>query len=561
VRGAARHALFAGLMTMAKPHLRPKAAAFGLNPHRGASYTDRAVAEWQPMLGSADSDLLFDRDALTARARDLDRNNGVAAGGVRTILDNVIGTGLRLIPKPDWRALGKTEEWANEWAREARAYWDSYYWTTACHAGDTLTGDQLTRQGMRSVISAGEGLALPLWIPKRSDGFATKLQMVDPDRLSPPNGSGLAFALTPGTRGGIEFDQFGAPVAYNIRNSHPADAMLGVSADSFQWTRVPRRMPNGRLRVLHFFDSERSGQSRGKTLFSSILPQFKQIDRYVEAELMRAVVNSMIAGTITTPMQQEQIVELFGNDPVKYAQARNEHRIRIEAGTFVPLFPGDKLEPMIPAGPTTAFPAFVDNIYRIMACGLDIPHILLMKDFSKSSYSSARAAMLEAWRAFNRWRDWLGTMFLDPWYGLFVEELANDGRIEAPDFYANRYAYTRCRWIGPGRGMIDATKETDAAVTRMANNLSTLEEECAEQGRDWREVVDQRAVESEYLKSKGLSPTVATAPAAPMPAVADPNAAPADPYADPNQTEDPNPDTTSGDATNPADAPADAVAA
>jgi capsid protein len=193
---------------------------------------------------------------------------------------------------------------------------------------------------------------------------------------------------------------------------------------------------------------------------------------------------------------------------------RMDGRTKIESGTFVPLFPGDKLEPFLPGRPATAFGSFIDNVFRIIGCALDLPAILLLKDFSQVNYSSARAALLEAWRSFNRQRDWLGTMFLDPWYALWLEEVINDGRVAAPvNYYANRAAYNRCRWIGPARGWVDPVKEIDAVGQRLALRLSTLEDECAEQGRDWREVAQQQALEKAYYDELGLAYPGDAAPA------------------------------------------------
>jgi capsid protein len=67
------------------------------------------------------------------------------------------------------------------------------------------------------------------------------------------------------------------------------------------------------------------------------------------------------------------------------------------------------------------------------------------------------------------------------------------GAVDAPDFYENRYAYSRCRFIFGGKGWVDPVKEAQAAVLRVAGGLSTLEQECAEQGLDYEEVLDQRA--------------------------------------------------------------------
>jgi len=128
-----------------------------------------------------------------------------------------------------------------------------------------------------------------------------------------------------------------------------------------------------------------------------------------------------------------------------------------------------------------------------------------MKDFSKTNYSSARAALLEAWRYFNSIRGWLQVHWCNPVFELWLEEAIDKGLVQAPDFEANRYAYTRSVWIGPGRGWVDPTKEAEAAEMRMANNLSTLERECAEQGLDWEEVLEQRAREKALLEELGLS--------------------------------------------------------
>jgi capsid protein len=64
--------------------------------------------------------------------------------------------------------------------------------------------------------------------------------------------------------------------------------------------------------------------------------------------------------------------------------------------------------------------------------------------------------------------------------------------------------YARAKWIGPGRGWIDPVKEAEAAQIRMASMISTLEAECAEQGLDWNDVAEQRALETARLKQLGL---------------------------------------------------------
>ena len=486
----------------------PRAGAVA---HQAASIDTNDLKGWIPQRGrSADMDLGPELETIVARARDADRNNGVARSGINTIIDNVVGSGLRLSARPNYLALGMSKDWAVAWSQQMESLFHSWWWSTACHAGDTQNGDQLLEQSMRAVLMNGDALALPLWLPNRGDGFATKLQTVEGDRLSNPNGG----ADSQYRRSGITFDGYGRPLGYDFRSAAPGDSFS--MSEMPTWVHVPRKTSFGRLRVIHYFDQERSGQSRGKPILTSVMSHFKQADRYIGAELMAAVVNGMVAATIETPLDQESIIDLFSKDPAAYTKAREEYAVRLEGGTMMPLFPGDKMNAFLPQRPAAQFGAFLENVFRIVAVGLDMPYELLLKDFSKTTYSSARASMLEAWRSFNRRRDRIGTGFMDPIYGLFVEEMVDAGRIEAPGFYENRTAYLRCKWIGPGRGWVDPVKEIDAAERRIKAKISTRENECAEQGNDWRETLEQLAVEEAEIKRLGLSIFNDSPPAQPI---------------------------------------------
>ena len=466
--------------------------------HRAASLSARELASWLPPAGSADSDLIPELGTLVSRSRDLVRNHGVASGAFQTLTDNVVGTGLRLAAQPDYKSLKKDKAWADEWSRHVESLWRSWAETTDCDAAKSLTFAGLTSQVFRSSMLNGEALALPFWLKERR--FSTVLQLVEPDRLSNPDGKPDSKSL----RGGIEIDSYGAAKAYWIRKNHPGDYLLSAGSEK-DWQRIPVETPFGRRRVLHIADLERSGQSRGKPLLTSIMPLFKMLDHYERSELQAAVVNAMIAAFIETPLDSEAIGEMFGGSVDDYIAARNEWKVRLQGGAIIPVFPGDKVSPFTPSRPNSGYGQFVENVLRHIGTGLNIPFELLMKDFSKTNYSSARAALMEAWRFFMGRRQWLATYWARPVYELWLEEAIGKGLIEAPGFYQNRAAWTRSKWIGPGRGWIDPVKEAEASRIRMENGLSTLEEECASQGLDWEEVLEQRAREQAKMKELGLS--------------------------------------------------------
>lgn len=476
--------------------------------YQAASGSHPDLRRWTPYPGSADSDLLPELGSIRTRSRDLARNHGVAAGAQQTISDNVLGCGLWLAPTPDYVALKKTREWASEWRREVKALWRGYAETTMCDAGRSLTLDGLATQIFNGAWLNGDGLAIPLWMPEQFSHAATRLQVIESDRLSNPQ---FMFD-TRNLRGGIEIDAYGAPMAYHIRKTHPGDRYwLGaMNMDVNVWDRIPATTAWGRRRVIHVHDKGRAGQTRGVPALAAVMRQFKVMGDYQNAELKASVVNAMVAMVTESSIGQEGLIELLSGDAdaLKTYQDgltnRNRSAIDFNGGMVLPLMMGEKIGGFTPARPSTAYEPFVTTVFRHIATGLNIPYELLMKDFSKTNYSSARASLLEAWRFFTGRRNWLGLGFYQPAYELFLEEMVNAGKIEAPDFYENKVAWCRARWIGPGRGWVDPLKEAQAAELRMDISVSTLEDECAEQGKDWEEVLEQRAEEEKKLKQLGL---------------------------------------------------------
>jgi lambda family phage portal protein len=499
---------------MSKPHLRAKMVADGFHSHGrtahdGASLTAHDVASWNPPRRSADAEIIPEWGTLVGRTRDFDRNNPLAKGAKQTIVDNVVGTGPMLLSDPDWKALGESPEWALEWSEALERKFHAWWWSTACHAADILTGDQIVQQMQAAQIMNGDALVLPLWLPDRGDGYATKLQVVETDRLSNPWGAPDG----PYLRGGVARDIYGMPLGYHVRKTDPGDFRIGGYASLIDdWEYVPRRTEFGRLRAIHFYDQERSGQTRGKPMMTSLVPLLKQADRYIRAEVDAAVANGLVAGVMTTPLDREDVLDLFSKDAQAYLRARNEHAVTIQGGKIMTAFPGDKFESFIPGRPNPQFGTFLKNLLMIAACGLDMPYEMLAKDWSNTTYTSGRMSLLEMWRSFNRRRGLIASGLLNPIVDLFAEEQAYAGAIEVKNFEdpIRRAAYLRCDWIFPGRGWVDPVREAVGAATRLANNISTFAKECAEQGLYWRDVLRQRAIEMKFCESLGLPFVAAT---------------------------------------------------
>jgi lambda family phage portal protein len=334
--------------------------------HTAASLTHPDLSGWQPNQGSADSDLLNELPQMVVRSRDLIRNHGVAEGALQTITDNVIGVRLRLSSTPDYKLLGKDKAWAEESSTRVESLWRTHAESTDIDAGNSLDFHGLTEQAFRSGWMNGEALALPLWLPRPGAMYSTRIQMVEPDRLSNPMSKMDSARL----RAGIAIDQYGAPQGYWIRKVHPGDRMYAEAADINQWEYVPATTDWGRRRVIHVHDKGRVGQSRGKPSLTSVMRQFKVLGDFTNAELKAAVVNAKIAVLTESALSPEGLAELLSSDAdarAKYTQAMSDRglsTISMEDGQIIPLEFGEKLSGFTPGRPSGQFDPFVSNLHH-----------------------------------------------------------------------------------------------------------------------------------------------------------------------------------------------------
>lgn len=512
-----------------KPLMPERGRRLALNgisstPYDAASSYASEVADWVPYLGSPDNEINIYRDRIVSRIRDLVRNDGWASGGVTRILDNAVGAVFRPIVKPDYRALAAytgnkafDATWADEYGRAVESYYR--IWANDpgryCDVERKLTVSQMMRLAFRHKLIDGDALAVMHFRPERVSrgraNFATSLQLIDPDRLSNPQQQYDQQHM----RGGVEVDDDGAPVAYWIRKAHVGD--WWAAADSMTWERVIRETSWGRPVVVHDFDHDRAAQHRGTGIFTPIVQRMKMLIKYDSVELESAVLNAVFGAYIESPFDPQLVEQAMGTsieDVETYqdmrAEFHNDRRLTLSNGARMPIFfPGEKLVTVNAARPSSNFAPFESAVLRNAASALGISESQLTQDWSKVNYSSARSALLEAWKTLTRRRVDFAVGFAQPILGSFIEELHDLVDLPlpagAPDFIDCRAAYSRAQWMGPGRGWVDPVAEKKGAILGMDAGLSTLEIECSENvGEDWEEILDQRKREIEALKERGL---------------------------------------------------------
>ena len=483
------------------------------------------MGDWLPGIRSPDAEINQFRDRMVARQRDLVRNDGLASGGITRILDNTVGASLKVSAMPDYVALraisglkGFDAQWAVEFRRAAEALWRGYADDLGRY-GDVsrqLTTSQQLRLALRHKLVDGDALMMAYWLPDRigvgAAKYATAWLVVDPDRLSNPYQSMDARHM----RGGVEIDDYGVPIAYHIRKAEQNDWYNAVEANT--WERIEREDPDGWMRVVHDFERDRAGQNRGVGVFTSVLARFKMLARYYGVELQAATIAATFGTYVKSPYDPGLVQDaLAGDDDTElsnYQKLRvdwsNERPAMLNGARIATLAPGESIEQVAAAHPHSGFNEFVQEMQRSFAAASGMSAEQISQDWSRTNYSSARAALLEAWKTLTRRSAEFKINMATPVYAGVLNEMMDRGDLPlpmgAPSFLEARTAYAKCAWLGVARGWVDPVKEKQGAILGMDAGLSTLQRECAEQGLDYEEVIEQRAIEAQMFREKGLPP-------------------------------------------------------
>lgn len=489
--------------------------------YEGASQFDNAFATWQPPLLHADGEILPDKPYLDARVNDSIRNDAYVSSGAELAKDGVVGHHFTLSAKPNTRILGLDEGWATEFQEEVEAKFELYAESLAhwVDAGRSMTLTEMVRIAVGAVMAGGETLASVEYIREDDRPFRTAIQLLDPARLdTPPD-----MMNTPRVRGGVERDRRGKPLAYHIRDAHPAE---WDRIERMQFRRIPARKPWGRAQFIHIIERMRPDQSRGVARMTAALKELRITKKFRDVTLQNAVTQASYAAAIESELPTETVFQMIGGgeEPAKaltnyvgsYLDVLDKYtggaKNMVMNGVKIQhLFPGTKLN-LMPASQGGALGTeFESSLLRYIAAALGVSYEELSKDYSKSNYSSARFATVETQKAMRSKKRFIAERFASIVYRLWFEEAVNRGMLETvsmrePNIYdgLNFDAYTSCQWIGASTGQVDELKETQAAFLRIKAGISTREREIARLGEDWRRVFEQLEREEGEAENRGL---------------------------------------------------------
>jgi len=398
------------------------------------------------------------RQTLRERARYEVANNCYAAGLVRTVANDLIGTGPTLqIVAPEGHDANPIERSWSQWAKAVK----------------------LARKlrCMRQCLSRdGEAFAVMFTNPKINHPVKLDLRLVEAEQVTTPT------LIRENAVDGIVFDEYGNPIFYHILRTHPGDVLHTMEHDE-----VPAEY------VIHWYRLERPGQKRGVPILAPALPLFSKLRRFTLAVLGAAEAAAMQAGVLYTdgaPHDEDVEGEAFES-------------VEFERNMFTTLPGGYRLEQLKAEQPTTTYSEFKAELIDEAARCENVPSNIARGNSSAYNYASGRLDNQMFGRSQHVDHSEVEEEVIDRIWAAWIDEAAREPGV-IPDGFPPM-AECSHEWFWDGREHVDPNKEANAQATRLANLTTSLAEEWANRGRDWEKGMRQIARERQLLAELGLS--------------------------------------------------------
>lgn len=454
------------------------------------------------------------RERVALRATDITINDAHGASIIDSITSSSVGTGLWPRSTPNAKRLGISEEQASDIAETMEWEFEQFARQSDARGVTDFYGQQV--QVVWSALVKGESITLPLMLRDPSRRYALALQGIDPLRLRTP----AAYSSAIDVRDGIRLGEQGQPIGYFLAD--PENGLIIPGLDLSQYKELPPRRGH-RPVVMHSFVPKEPEQVRGVPIFAPVMKLFRDKGDYLDFELVAAIVAANFPVWIEKSSPYDAST-LPGVRPITTATGDTTYYHELRPGQVHYGNPGEKPIFPSPNRPAGNLPAFLETVLRaIGAGGGGMPLEVTSKDFSRTNYSSARAALEEAGRVYGFTQDWLVKVFCQPVWEMVFEEAWLRGRIKLPvglDFYAFRSEWCSAQWTAPERTSLDPVKEMVAHVMGKQNNVTTDADFCAKRNKDYEAVYHQRNRERK-LASKLELPETANTTVSKKPAVPD----------------------------------------
>lgn len=455
-----------------------------------AGTTGKNETPWSAAWGarSADAELLQTLEPMRNKSRELKRDDAVASGLLKGIPREVVGTGL----VPQSLASEETiRDVCNEVFQE--------------RFGDLFPGDDVDLYEQQLMVAAKLCEDGEIWVHEAKTNPTEPLwfENVEADRVDTPLDAKPADPEGQ-IRAGVERDGLGRVVAYWVAKAHPGDTPVGFVAGKMP-TIVPRsvshyqRIPKASCK--HVKITDRPGQTRGAPLLHAVIQDLRDLDLLMLAVMKRFQISASLAVFLES---DESLGDIFDATAKEYGFQLDQD---ITPGMIFKLMPGEKVSTLTPNFPVPDLEKLVILLARRIGAAIGVSYQTVLNDFSGSNYSSARTDLLRDRRLYRYLQHKLVTGYLK-WLWVSVLEdakLLGDPRLRA----VTPADIGQVGFVGNGWEWVDPESQAKAVQIQLDIGLTSLADEAAKLGKDWRKLQDQRIAElkrwKERLEEEGLT--------------------------------------------------------
>lgn len=445
-------------------------------------------SKWFETGYSIDAVLDLDIEELHNRCAECYRTNNVAHAAVEGRIVNEVGAGIKAQSR-----VTESKRVSKEQSERINTALDRLFAAWSKHGVDekrSMTMSEFERLAGRSLAIFGEALVVVNEVPSKS-GITLACEVISPERLSTPPWK----QNDDNCRLGVQHTDSGSIAGYWIRTTHPGETGKTYEYD---WDFFPRYDERGMPVVLHVFEKQYAGQSRGIPWLAAALDRIKDLDDWFEAELIAKQVEACFGLIFTggeTSAAPADIASANSSETDDYGRQLEE----LEPGMIHYANDGEQVTTVDPQRPGATFAPFVEQTLRSIAAAINLPYEILAKNFFRTTFSSGQLAMLDGRHGFRTRRQLLIDGLLVPIWERFVDDAVfyneADGTIEVGQFVADREAFTQCVWVPPGWGFVNPKDEVKAASEALKNDMTNLATLFSERGEDAEVQLKQRQQE------------------------------------------------------------------
>lgn len=432
--------------------------------------------------GSGDAVVESAGESLRLQARHLDENHDLARGVLNTLVNNVVGRGITVEPqvKTTDGTLAKQindqllELW-EEWVRFPEVTWE-HHW------------NHMLRLLARCWFRDGEVLLKHIEGTSKNIDHGTlvpySLELIEADYLP--------FDLTDQRKRiihGVEKNTWQRPRAYYLYKEHPGDL------HSFVTRRDTVRF--AAERIIHLKIADRIAQTRGVSIFASVLTRMEDVKDYELSERMAAKVAASICAYIRK--------SLDGPASGLQMDDTGNRLMKMQPGMiFDNLLPGEEVGMIDSNRPNTMLEQFRNSQLRAVAAGTCTSFSSIAKDYN-GTYSAQRQELVEQSVHYAVLRDYFIERCVRPIWERFVEMAMLSGQLQIPDNSINKRTLKKASFQGPTMPWIDPKKEGEAEMIAVGAGFKSRAQVIRERGGNPQDVFEQIKQEREQEKEAGIS--------------------------------------------------------